>query len=936
MTRKHAKMKYLFFAWVQLLFWGSIFTPVPGQCQERSNNINGNFEAVNFEQFVKAIEAKTAYHFYYNPKQVDSLTVTLQAENQTLPSLLDKLFANTDFNYAIDAHHNVFITYGWIIQAELPADFFDRQQEEREGEAGKEIVVDYFEENQKAEKLANQDNKLYPIGTKTNTIQPGKAKITGRVLDALTGEPIAGANVIIENPFTGVSSDPLGYYTISLPKGRHILKISSLGMRDAERKIILYSDGPLDIELYESVQSLKEVVVQAERDVNVTGTQMGLQKMNIKTIKQIPTALGEADVLRVVLTLPGVKSVGEASTGFNVRGGATDQNLILFNDAVIYNPSHLFGFFSAFNPDVLKDVELYKSTIPARFGGRLASVLDISTREGNKKKFAGSGGIGPVTGRLTLEGPIINEKTSIIVGGRANYSNWLLKRLNNTDYKNSKASFYDVNLGVAHQVNEKNNLTLHAYASSDGFRFRTDTTYNYKNQNASLKWKSLFNEKLYGTFTGTYSRYEFGVESHENPVTAYQLGFDVGQANLKADFNFFPNDKHAIDFGVSSIHYKLHPGSFLPNSENSLVAPDVLETERALESAVYISDVFNILPNLSVSAGLRYSFFNFLGPKTVYTYAAGQPKADYSVTDTIFYDKGKVANTYHGPEYRVALRLALSAQSSFKISYNSLRQYIHMLSNTTAISPTDTWKLSDPNIRPQLGEQLSLGFYKNFREGIIETSIEAYYKKTKNYLDYKSGASLIMNHQIETDVLNTEGKAYGVEVMIKKTIGKLNGWMSYTYSRALLRQDDPLAGETINEGNWYPSNFDKPHDFTFIGNYKFSHRVSLSVNFTYSTGRPITLPVAQYYYGGSDRVYYSDRNAYRIPDYYRADVALNIEGNHKIKKLAHSSWTLAIYNLTGRKNPYSVYFVSENGRINGYQLSIFGQAIPTITYNFRF
>ncbi len=925
-------MKTRFIPCFSAILWLCMMMAIPALAQEKNQTITANFTDLPFEQFVQEIESETNYHFYYNIAQVDTLKITLKAANQSLPTILEKVFANTDFHFAIDAEKHVFITHGWTIQTELPTDFFDRQRQE--ADESKNIVVDYFEVNEQDEKLA--DNKLYPIGTKTNTIQPGKAKITGRVLDVETGEPIAGANVIVENPFTGVSTDPLGYYTITLPRGRQTLKISSLGMREAERNIILYSDGSLDIELYESVQSLKEVVVQAERDVNVTGTQMGLQKMDIKTIKQIPTALGEADVLRVVLTLPGVKSVGEASTGFNVRGGATDQNLILLNDAVIYNPSHLFGFFSAFNPDILKDVELYKSTIPASYGGRLSSVLDITTREGNKKKFAGSGGIGPVTGRLTLEGPLFNEKTSFIVGGRANYSNWLLKRLNNADYRNSKADFYDVNLGVAHQINEKNSLQLSAYMSNDGFKFKSDTTYSYKNQNASLKWKSLFNEKLYGTFTAAYSRYEYGVESTQNPVNAYDLGFDMGQANVKADFNFFPDDKHSIDFGVSANHYQLHPGSFLPNSENSLVTPDVLEAERALENAVYISDIFNITPNISINAGLRYSFFHYMGPKDVYSYAPGQPKAVYSITDTLSYGKGEVINTYHGPEYRVALRLGLTNQSSLKLSYNSLRQYIHMLSNTTAISPTDTWKLSDPNIKPQIGEQFSLGYYKNFKDGIIETSIETYYKKTKNYLDYKSGANLIMNHHIETDVFNTEGQAYGVEVMVKKTHGKLNGWMSYTYSRSLLRQDDPLAGETINNGDWYPSNFDQPHDFTFVGNYKFTHRLSFSLNFTYSTGRPITLPVAQYNYGGSDRVYYSERNAHRIPDYIRADVALNIEGNHKIKKLAHSSWTLAIYNLTGRKNPYSVYFVSENGNINGYQLSIFGQAIPTITYNFKF
>ncbi|MEQ9441371.1 MAG: TonB-dependent receptor [Cyclobacteriaceae bacterium] len=904
----------------------------PAYSQENQEmRVSGNFAGITFDEFAREIEAKTDYHFYFDSLQVDTLTVRLQADNALLPELLRELFLNTDFHYAIDKQKHVFITYGWIIQTELIPSFFNRKKNEEENT---DIIVDYFEDNPATK--ADEDNKVFAIGIKTNTIRPGMAQVTGRILDEENGEPLTGATLQIENPFTGVSTDPLGYYSMTIPRGRHKLIINSLGMRSTERNVIVYSDGQFDIELKASVQSLKEVIVEAERDLNITGTQMGMQKMDIKTIKQIPTALGESDVLRVVLTLPGVKSVGEASTGFNVRGGATDQNLILFNGVPIYNPSHLFGFFSAFNPDILKDVELHKSTIPARFGGRLASVLDISTREGNKKKFAGSGGIGPVTGRLTLEGPIIHDKTSIIVGGRANYSNWLLKKLSDPDYRKSKASFYDLNLGISHQFNEKNNLHLTAYSSSDRFRFKADTTYRYQNQNVSFKWKSLFNEKLYGTFSGGYSRYNYHVGSTENPVNAYKLAFDIEQTQAKADFNYFPLDKHSFDFGVSVRHYKLHPGSFLPNSDASLVTPDVLESERALESAVYIADVFTISPNLTLDAGFRYAVFNYLGPKNINTYVVGQPKAEYTITDTVAYKKNEVINTYKGPEYRLALRLALSSQEAIKMSYNSHRQYIHMLSNTTAVSPTDIWKLSDPNIRPQFGEQFSLGFYKNFRAGVIETSIEAYYKKISNYLDYKSGANLIMNHHIETDVVNTDGRAYGVELMVKKTIGKLNGWMSYTYSRSLLQQNDDLAEETINQGDWYPSNFDKPHDFTFIGNYKFSHRFSLSLNFTYSTGRPITVPIAQYQYGGSDRVYYSDRNAYRIPDYYRADVAMNIEGNHKIRKLAHSSWTLAIYNLTGRKNPYSVYFLSENGGIQGYKLSIFGQAIPTITYNFRF
>ncbi len=707
-------------------------------------------------------------------------------------------------------------------------------------------------------------------------------------------------------------------------------------MKDTRRRVILYADGKLDVEMEDDVIALKEVVIEAEKDVNVSGMQMGQQRVDIKTIRQVPTALGEADLLRVILTLPGVKSVGESSTGLNVRGGATDQNLILYNDAPIYNTSHLFGFFSAFNPDVIKSAELYKSGIPSRFGGRLSSVLDVQTRDGNKKKLVGSGGIGLLTGRLTLEGPLIKEKTSFIIGGRSTYSDWLLKQLPNSSFNNSRASFYDLNLHVTHDVNEKNTLYLTGYLSKDNFRLNSDTTYQYQNQTATLKWKHIVNNKLYSVFTGSYSGYKYSVSSEKNPVNAYQLNFALSQSQVKADFNYFPSNQHAVDFGISSTYYKLSPGNFQPRGRESLILPDVVPSEQGIENAVYIGDKFDITDQLSISGGLRYSAYTYLGAKSVFQYAPGLPRTVNTITDTLTYGNNQAIQTYHGPEYRLSLRYALSRTASIKASFNRMRQYIQMLSNTTVIAPTDIWKLSDPNIKPQIGDQYALGFYRNNRTNTIETSVEVYYKTMQNLLDYRSGAVLFLNQHIETDVVNAQGKAYGIEFLVKKTTGKLNGWLSYTYARTLLRTNGLNNTEIINQGAYYPSNYDKPHDFTMIGNYKINRRFSLSLNFTYSTGRPITLPVSKYTLDGAQRLLYSERNQYRIPDYYRADFAMNIEGNHKVKKLAHSSWTIAVYNLTGRRNVYSVYFKSENGYINGYKLSIFGQPIPSVTYNFRF
>lgn len=790
-------------------------------------------------------------------------------------------------------------------------------------------------EDPQTEQKTGLELKLYEIGDPSVRNTKNTITVDGYVKDTKTGEPIVGASVYIEKPRTGVITDPYGYYSLSLPKGRYILNVQSIGMKDIRREIALYSDGKMNIDLESSVQTLRGVTISAQKISNVKGTQMGLQKLDIKTLKQVPVVFGEADILRVVTTLPGVKTVGEASTGLNVRGGATDQNLILFNDAPIFNPAHFFGLFSAFNPEVVKDVDLYKSSIPARYGGRLSSVLNINSREGNKKEFTGSAGIGLITSRLNLEGPIVKDKTSFILAGRTTYANWLLKLLPE-EYKNSKASFYDVNLNVTHEMNTKNTFYFTSYLSSDYFNLNDDAVYGYKNKSLSLKWKHVFNNKLNAVVTSGFNRYEYHISSQKQPLSAYQLGFDINQTFFKAHFNYYLSNRHIIDFGVNTLFYKLHPGNYQPLSDSSLVQPDVVAAEQAVESAVYISDNFTITNNLSIEGGVRYSMYNYLGANSVNNYAPNLPKAPINLLNTVDYSTNAIIKTYSTPEFRISARYALSDSFSIKAGYNTQSQYIHSLSNTAAIAPTDIWKLSDPNIKPQYGDQFSLGVFKNIKANTIETSIEVYYKNIKNYLDYKSGAQLVLNHHIETDVIATKGKAYGVELLIKKLSGKLNGWMSYTWSRTLIKMDDPTAGELINKGQYYPTNYDKPHDVTIAGNYRFNQRFSLSINSTYSTGRPITLPIGVYQYGGSIRTLYADRNAYRIPDYFRTDVSINLYGNHKVYQKYHNSWTIGVYNVTGRKNPYSVYYVSENGRTEGYKLSIFGSAIPFINFNIKF
>jgi hypothetical protein len=596
----------------------------------------------------------------------------------------------------------------------------------------------------------------------------------------------------------------------------------------------------------------------------------------------------------------------------------------------------LFGFFSAFNPDIVKSVELYKSGVPAEYGGRLSSVMEVASREGNKKKFGGSGGIGLVTGRLTLEGPIKKDKTSFLVGGRSTYSDWILSRIPEPSIQNSDGSFYDLNLHLNHEADERNSFDITGYYSNDKFKLNSDTLYRYNNLNASFKWKHSFNKKIYGVLNGSFSQYKFSISSEQNPVEAFDLNSRIDQVNTSADFSYFMNDKHTLTFGGSIIRYAIEPGNFQPFGEESLQEPVVIEDEQAFESALYVSDKYELSTRLSLYAGLRFSFYQYMGPKTVYQYAQGLPREDDTLVDTVSYSSGKIISSYQGPEYRLSARYMLNETSSVKFSYQRMRQYIHMLSNTVAVAPTNIWKLSDPHIRPQMGDQISIGFYKNFRSNTIEFSAEAYYKTMKDFLDYKGGAVLLLNENIETDVISTTGKAYGLELLLKKVTGKVNGWVSYTYSRSFLQTSSSEVSEAVNRGEVYRSNFDKPHDFTFIGNYKFSRRFNVAVNYTYSTGRPLTVPLAKYFVDGSMRLYYSDRNQFRIPDYYRLDFALNFEGNHKIRKLAHSSWTFSVYNVTGRRNAYSVYFKSEEGVIKGYKMSIFGEPIPTITYNFKF
>lgn len=837
--------------------------------------------------------------------------------------------------YSISEYNNdLYILKGLGLEAALPEGYFKIEEKNvidtraKKGETiqKEEKAIQYKNILSKNIKEATGGNKIYQIGDKREIHDGEKIYMNGYVRSYMTGEPVVGVTLYDTKSKAIAQTDAHGFYRILIPTGTVALDVLGFSMEDTRINLQVYDNGTLDIVVKEKIFALNEVIVSSEEVNKVRNTSLGLETVRVKAIKKVPVVLGEADVVRVLLTLPGVKQVGEASNGFNVRGGAVDQNLVLFNGGTVYNPSHMFGLFSGFNPDIINDVELYKCSIPVEYGGRISSVLDVNSRQGNNKNLAGSVSAGLLTTKAHIEGPI-GKKTTFIAGTRITYSDWLLKLLPeekrrggdisygggfgnynskpSNDYRNGSASFMDITAGLSHHFNENNSIHLNGYMSQDKFRFKLNTRYAYDNLNGSIKWRSNFNERNSMDINAGYDKYNYLMSDFSNELMGYDMRFDIEQIFGKIKFKSTLNDAHTLTYGANFTDYNLMPGSYLPYNSESLVVPRQLDDETGMEGAVFIGDTWNLSDRLTVDYGTRVSMFHS--------------------------DK-----TYVNLEIRLSGRYLLSDNWSVKGGFNSMTQYIHMLSNTVSVSPTDTWKLSDKDIKPQTGWQLAAGLYTTTKQHNIDISIEAYYKRMKNYLDFKSGATLLMNPDIADDVVGTQGKAYGVELMVSKALGKLNGWASYTWSRSRLREVGDRGTSAINRGKWYNSSYDKPHEFKVAGNYKFTHRVNVSVNVDYATGRPATVPVARYYYNYGYRLYYTERNSYRVPDYFRVDMALNIEPTHRIKAFTHFSFTVGVYNVTGRKNTYSIYYEGASTSVHGYQLCVFGTQIPYINLNFKF
>ncbi len=773
-----------------------------------------------------------------------------------------------------------------------------------------------------------------------------RATLSGKVVCGTTGETLIGAVVYDPVSGEGVASNLDGRFSIVLPTGDLRLRLSYVGYEVLYQPLRLYSDGEASFELFESSVQLGEVTVVARRaEENVSRTQMSLISLDSKAIEELPGTFGERDIVRSITLLPGVQSVGEFGTGFNVRGGSADQNLILIENVPLFNSSHLLGLISVINPDLVSNVTLMKAGIPSKYGERASSVMDIRLNNDlTQETTSVMGGIGILNSRALLETPIIRDRATLFLGGRTSYSDFFLRNARNEDLMNSTARFHDLTGTLNIALNPNNRLTLFGYHSFDRFGFGKETTHEYSNMLASMRLNSAIRGNLSSSLILGMSNYRYRImeEMEVMPQLHYDMNSAIDYQTLKYYFTYNPWPNHTLVAGIQGVRYEIEPGGIAPLGEGSQIVPRTIDTERGVELSAFVSDDISLSDRMSLEVGLRYTQYLQLGPARVYQYTEGLPRSMGSLTDTIYYGSNEVVSRYAGLEPRIGFRYGLDEHSSAKISYNRNNQYINLISNTAIMAPADIWKLSDPHIQPLQSDQYAIGYFRNFLDNTLETSLEMYYKQLHQVIEYRSGAEVVMNEFLETDILNAKGYNYGLELYVRKNTGKLTGWTSYTYSSSQRRTRSIHPDDRINNNTYFPSNYDRPHNLVLNAGYSLSRRVRLAGTFSYSTGRPITLPEYTYWHGSDLLVYFSDRNKYRLPDFHRLDISLTIGENLNVRERGGSSWTFSIMNLYGRKNPYSVFYRREHGSLhpidsfNLYQLYIIGKPLPTITFNFSF
>lgn len=773
--------------------------------------------------------------------------------------------------------------------------------------------------------------------------QSKKFSLSGYAKDAKSGEELIGVNIVVPELGLGTSTNLYGYYVLELPAGKHRIEVQYIGYQTKSLVLEITGDTKKDWELSESSTELAEVTVTAEKqDQNVRSLEMSVANLDVKDVKKMPALLGEVDIIRSLTLLPGVSTVGEASNGFNVRGGNTDQNLILLDEAPVYNSSHLFGFFSIFNADAVKNVKLYKGGIPARYGGRLSSVVDVRQKEGNMREFAGTGGLGLLSSRLLVEGPIAEDKASFMLAGRRSYADIFLGLSNDPTIAQNTLYFYDFNAKVNYKISDKDRVFLSGYFGRDVFELDDLFGFNWGNATGTLRWNHLFSEQLFSNFSFVFSDYTYNLGTPDDEEFNFNLRSTIQDYHFKNHYSYYLSDRSQIEFGVEGIYYRFKPGTI-----TGAVSLE-LQEEYALEPSIYFHHEIKLTDRLSTQYGLRYSSFYNLGAQLIRTYQDPDLPVLGEVVSSRQYESGEIIEAYNGLEGlepRLSLNYLLDDTKSLKFSYNRTRQYIHLISNTTAPTPVDLYRPAGRHIDPATVNQIAGGYFQNFADNAYELSIESYYKDFQNIVDYRNGADLIFNEAIETEILPGVGRSYGLEFYLRKSKGRLNGWISYTLSKTELKveRDDPALA--INAGDWYPANYDKRHDISLVLNYQITEAWNAGMNFTYQTGRPITPPEGRFTFEDFVVPIYRDRNSFRIPDYHRLDLSANYEPPKKEGKNFYSSWSFSLYNVYARRNAYSIFFqqapnesgaLTQNLNTQAVQLSIFGTIIPSVTWNFNF
>lgn len=896
--------------------------------QKTDTNAAFHFRDAGFRDFSEYVLKISDVRIFYIPSQLDSVRVNIDADSLSVFTAVERVLEGTGLS--VSEWNGDLVITGRKLITDLPSYEAGKVTDSAQTRLPPENVESRYLTGRKSEVI-----QRITVGRKGAAMARSAIRVTGRVIDSDTGEPLISVPIYIAETRSGVMSDLNGSFTFALTAGKFSLRAGYLGYEQEIFILEVLSEGSFTIRLKKATIRLQDVLVTGEASSAMRIKQPGLEQISVRNIRSLPVMLGERDILKATGTLPGIVSAGEGSAGLNVRGSGSDQNAFYLNRIPVYNTSHLFGFFSAFNSDIIKDFSVYKGHVPVEFGGRLASVFNITARQGNRRNYTARGGISPVAANVVAEGPLKKDTASFILSARSTYSDWILSRIKDTTINASSAHFNDISGGINWDFG-KTRFSAFYYHSYDRFRLDEITRFNYSNNGGSVIINRNIGNAIRGEVSLSGSVYDFSTAENIEASSAWEHSYRLAQYGLHSLFMHTINERHTLEYGTELEVYSLDRGVLVPYGGKSLISEVVLGKERGVESSLFLSDLWKLSEWLTINAGVRYSLYNPLGPGEVYLYGEGSPVDRRYIADTLSFGRNKAIRWYNEPEFRIAVNLITDENGSLKFSFNQMHQNLFMLSTSMTLAPNTLWKLADYHLPPSESRQVSFGIFRTMPKRGLEASVEAFYKKSYNFPEFRGGADFLKNALVETNVLQGKQDAYGFEVYIKRSRRKLEGWLSYTFSRSLIKVTGEHSWERINNGLTYPSDYDIPNSLNAVMNYYFTRRIILSAILTYRSGRPVTYPESVYYLNGSPFLNYSARNAYRIPDYFRTDVSLTIEGNLKAKKPIHSSYVFNLYNAAGRMNPYSVYFNTEGGRIKSYKYSVIGVPVFTLTWLFKF